>query len=223
MIWLLSVAASAAPSAKEVETWLPKLEKMVRKRDVDALSVVFAEPLARTPPEQRATQLEALPGFLKQAMKGERDIACRGEVCRAHWDRGDETSYLLLRPVDGGFRLWDEGFGEHVAGQVTAQLAARGSGRVEVLLNDNPTWLFDPVQGSTAMVSMLDRALAPGANTITLVPTGEVTVSLRVGGWGTDAGMVDTTRGDLVTFDGELTESRTFRFEVAAGASVLPD
>jgi len=219
---LLSTFAFAAPSPDDVERWLPRFDKALRRGDDATLRSVFAEPLARTPPEQHASQLEAVRSHLRGgAMKGEREISCRAELCRVRWVREDESSYLILHRVDGAWRIWDESWGDHVAGQVTARIEARGPGRVEVRVNGAPTYLFDAVQDETAMVSMLDRALVPGRNSLTLVPTGEVEVSVRVGGW-SDESVVDTTRGDLVEFDGPLTTERTFRFDVEPGPRPLP-
>lgn len=219
MLALLSASALAGPSPAALESWLPTLRKAARRGDAAVLTAVFAEPIESSgmAPE------EALPlirPMLKEAMKGAPRVECRGDVCRASYGGG--TSTLHFHEVDGAWRVWDPASGGRIPGQVSLQLDASGPGTVHVELNGQPTFLVDDVHDTTAMVSMVDRALGAGENRLTLSPVGddEVTVDLRIG-WAPDsAGMVDTTVGNVVQWAGTLTGPRTFSFEISEAGPV---
>ncbi|MEM6929510.1 MAG: hypothetical protein AAF602_21400 [Myxococcota bacterium] len=206
MLTTLLLASASASNPADLEGWLPELQTAVDRRDESRLQSVFAELLARAP----ELSVRELRNQLRREMNGESEVECRGRLCRVQWVRPDDRSHLVLQRVDGEWRQWDESYGGHVAGPVSARLDVEGPGEVEIRVNGTPTFLFDPVRDQADAV--LDRYLTPGINLVTLMPRGDVAVSLEV------------ERGGrlLAAFDGALQATRTFTFTVDEGPRPLP-
>lgn len=174
MLTMTLVSGAMAANPAEVEAWLPQLTDAVERGDATWLRPVFAEYLARVP----GLTVAQLREDLRREMDGEPEVECRGALCRVRFVRSTDTSQLVLQQVDGAWRLWDEDYGGHVDGPVSARVAVDGPGEIEVRINGRPTFLFDAVTSDSSAV--LDRYLAPGINLVTVVPRGQVAVSMQI-------------------------------------------
>ena len=202
MFLLIPLALPAAADPASVEAWLPELEEAVEQPHPAWLRWTFAEFLQRTD-----LSVGGLRAHLDVEMVGHPEVDCRGALCRVRFVREEDHSSLVLHRVHGAWRLWDQGFGDHVHGPVVARVEVLGPGGVEVRVNGVPTYLFD--EGEKAV---LDRHLAPGFNLVTLVPRRLAFVSFELHG----------PHADLA-FDGRLEAPRTFLFEVGPGPGTVPD
>ncbi|MEN0066418.1 MAG: hypothetical protein AAGA48_30055 [Myxococcota bacterium] len=206
MLTTLVFASAYAATPAEAERWITELDYAVEHGQQSWLKSAFAELFTRVD----GLSVDSLRTLLRREMEGNPEVECRGQLCRVQWVRPDERSSFVLHQVDGDWRLWDEAFGSHIHGPVSASLKVQGPGEVEVRVNGTPTFLFDPVRDADTAV--IDRHLSAGINLVTLVPRGNVSVSLEVQG----------PNGNLVVFEGELGATRAFPFVVKPGPVPLP-
>jgi hypothetical protein len=203
-----------------------QLKRAAAKNDAAFLSTVFAGALAAT--DEPSEVLSEIRRFVLKDFRGRGEYSCRGRLCAIAVKRGTSTSTLHLTEAPQGSAVH---FVAHegraalalFAEQISLSLTASGGG-VRVLLNGARTYAVDDVQDTSTANSMLNDALVPGRNDITLVPlegnTGPVSVTLGVGGHPGD--IVDTALANRLRFHGDISAPVTLAFDAAPAGQLPP-
>lgn len=205
--------AQASEAEASLRRWLPSFEKAVQTSDTAFLEPVFHEitSLASSDAVRDAMQQRFAKGIGDR-----RAIDCRAELCRVTWP--DSGLVVTLYRTSVGWSVWNDAYTDHVQGATSATLQVRGPGRVDVRINESPTFYFGSVHEDDVAEPSLDRALRPGTNTITLVPTGQVTAKFTVA---VRSQGVKRAKKE-VRFDGPLVAPETFTLVREAGTRPVP-
>ncbi len=201
-----------------------QLKRAAAKNDTAFLRTVFSGALEGT--DDVDGVLSEIRSFVLKDFRGRGEYSCRGHLCAIAVKRGTSTSTLYLAEAPEGSAIH---FVAHngqaslarFAEQISLSLTVAGGG-VRVLLNGARTYAVDDVQNTSTAISMLNDALVPGPNDITLVPLdgATVTVSLGIGGHTSD--IVDSSVSNRLRFHGDISAPTTLGFDAAPAGQLPP-
>jgi hypothetical protein len=160
--------------------------------------------------------------FLDAAMPDLRDMLgsslageeCFGDFCIAHMKGADGSAFsLAFRRKGSSFVFFNERSGFASFRKAYALNYALDGGRLRVLFNGKRSPIIYEI-GSTGFVTLINSALKPGANEMTLEPAvagAKVKASIRISS-GTEGDIMDSAQGDALSYDGVVGGPVTLKF-----------
>ncbi|MEW6721937.1 MAG: hypothetical protein AB1324_01605 [Candidatus Micrarchaeota archaeon] len=194
--------------AEEFGDFLKKYLDAVRNGDKAFMAGVYSEwfDTSGFPKEQKEQFFHAIFEDLKQVIAGApEEPECFGDFCIAHFRdaEGEGRFSLTFRRKGESWEYFNERSGFSKFSKVySIQYVVEGEERLGILFNGKKSPVLIDI-GSSGFASLINAALVPGDNEITLLPpaSGSARVSIRISS-GRQGDIVNSAQGDVLSWDG---------------------
>lgn len=204
--------------ADEFSQFMARFFKALGSYDVPFLKEVYGDWFESSGimPDRKIEEFLAAAKLDLSSMAGSRLAGneCFGGYCIAKCRGADGAEFELTFMKKGGtFVFFNERSGFAQFKKVYALGYAVDGGKIRMLFNGNRSPLVYEIATSGA-VSFINSALRPGENELTLEPVAagsKAHVSIRISS-AAEGGIINSSQGDVLAWDGEVGTRITLRF-----------